>query len=405
VKQKAGIYTGFFALVGIQSHLIRQKGKTDMTAHAILSASASKRWLTCTPSARLEATLPDLRKPLGAFDYSAEGTTAHTLSELKLRHQFGKIGNEEYNEKYNELKKSAYYSEDFEANVDNYVVFVRSQIGEGDVPMFEQRVDFSDWVPDGFGTADVIILSRYKIRVIDLKFGRGLPVSAKDNSQLRLYALGAYAKFREEYPEVKEVEYTIHQPRLDSISTDWTSVEKLLDWANYFVKTKAKKAWVGTGEFVPSDACQFCRAKATCRARADFNNEVAKLDFRPAPLLNDDEIDLVLSRAGNIKTWITDVESFVTERAVLHDIIPKGYKLTTTKAHRKIGDEEMAVVVLTENGFKKEALFDAPKLKSVAQLEKIGQKGQVAGILGGLILSPDGAPKLVKDATLEEDFK
>ena len=212
-----------------------------MTAHAVLSASSSKRWLTCTPSARLEATLPEQKKPKGAFDHSAEGTMAHSLAEIKLRHHYNQIGYEEFEREYEIIKATPYYNEEFETHVDNYVLYVRSQVGEGDTVFFEQRVDFSDWVPDGFGTADVVILSKHSIRVIDLKFGRGIPVSAVDNTQLRLYALGAYSKFKEEYPEIKEVEYVIHQPRLDSISSDGTSITRLLDWANYFVKTKAKK--------------------------------------------------------------------------------------------------------------------------------------------------------------------
>ena len=216
-----------------------------MTAHALLSASGSKRWLTCTPSARLEATLPEPKKAPGSFDFSLEGTTAHTLGEIKLRQYFGQISTEEFESEYQAIKQSPFYDDDFEANVDNYVLYVRSQIGEGDTPLFEQRVDFSDWVPDGFGTADVVILSKHSIRVIDLKFGKGVPISAIDNTQLRLYALGAWSKFKEEYPEIKEVSYTIHQPRLDSISTDGTSINKLVDWANYFVKPKAKKAWAG----------------------------------------------------------------------------------------------------------------------------------------------------------------
>jgi len=157
-----------------------------MTAHALLSASGSKRWLTCTPSARLEATLPEPKKNSDAFDFSQEGTTAHTLAEIKLRQHFQQIGTEEYETEYNAVKSTPYYNDDFEANVDNYVLYVRSQIGEGDTPLFEQRVDFSDWVPDGFGTADVVILSKHTIRVIDLKFGKGVPVSAIDNTQLRL---------------------------------------------------------------------------------------------------------------------------------------------------------------------------------------------------------------------------
>ena len=279
-----------------------------MTAHALLSASSSKRWLTCTPSSRLEATLPEPKKPAGSFDYSQEGTMAHSLAEIKLRHHYNQIGYEEYNREYEIIKNTPYFNEDFEANVDNYVLYVRSQIGEGDTPLFEQRVDFSDWVPDGFGTADVVILSKHSIRVIDLKFGKGVPVSAVDNPQLRLYALGAYSKFKEEYPEIKEIQYVIHQPRLDNISSDGTSIDKLLDWANYFVKQKAKRAWAGTGEFLPGEHCQFCKAKATCRARSDFVNEVAKLDFRPAPLLTDEEVGLVLLKGNALKSWVNDVE-------------------------------------------------------------------------------------------------
>lgn len=377
-----------------------------MTAHALLSASSSKRWLTCTPSARLEATLPEPKRASGGIDVSQEGTMAHSLAEIKLRHYYNQIGIEEFQREYEIIKNTPYYNEDFEANVDNYVLYVRSQIGEGDTPLFEQRVDFSDWVPDGFGTSDVVILSKHKIRVIDLKFGRGIPVSAIDNPQLRLYALGAYSKFKEEFPEIKEVEYVIHQPRLDSISSDGTTLDKLLDWANYYIKPKAKKAWAGSGEFLPGEHCQFCKAKAQCRARSDFNNEIAKLEFRAPALLTDEEIDLVYSRAGSLTTWANDIMSFVTERAVKENVIPKGYKLTTTKTHRKISDDALAADTLIKRGFKQEEIYKPAGLKSIAQLEKLGQKGEVAGLLGDLIVRPDGEPKLVKDTSqAEEDFK
>jgi hypothetical protein len=374
------------------------------TTHAVLSASSSKRWLTCTPSARLEQTLPEPKRSASAFDFSQEGTMAHSLAEIKLRQHYNQISIEEYESEYEIIKNTPYYNDDFEAHVDNYVLYVRSQIGEGDNPLFEQRVDFSDWVPDGFGTADVVILSKHSIRVIDLKFGKGIPVSAQDNTQLRLYALGAYSKFKEEYPEIKEVSYTIHQPRLDSISTDGTTVSKLIDWASYFVKAKAKKAWAGTGDFIPGEHCQFCRAKAQCRARSDFINEVAALDFRPAPLLSEQEFDVVLSRVADLKTWANDVEEFATQRAINENIIPSGYKLYTPKGNRKIADTDLAATVLTEKlSIDKADLYEV-KFKSVAQLEKLGQKGQVAATLGALILRPDGSPRLVKDETLKADF-
>jgi hypothetical protein len=376
-----------------------------MTAHALLSASGSKRWLSCTPSARLEATLPEQKRGSGGFDFSQEGTMAHSLAEAKLRHYFGQIGIEEFEKEYEIIKNTPYYNDDFEANVDNYVLYVRSQIGEGDTPLFEQRVDFSDFVPDGFGTADVVILSKHSIRVIDLKFGKGVPVSALDNTQLRLYALGAYSKFKEDFPDIKEVSYTIHQPRLDSISTDGTSIAKLVDWGNYFVKPKAKKAWSGSGEFLPGEWCQFCRAKAQCRARSDFNTELAKQEFRAPALLSEDEVSEVLVKAGQLRTWANDVEEFALTRAVEQNIVPPGYKLTTTTTHRKISDSALAATVLVEKGMSPEIIWESPKLKSIATLEKLGPKGQVAAWLGDLVLRPEGQPKLVKTKEdAKEDF-
>lgn len=377
-----------------------------MTAHAVLSASASKRWLTCTPSARLEATLPEPKRSSGSFDYSQEGTMAHSLAEAKLRHHYGMISFEECQRECGIIKATPYHNQEFEEYVDNYVLYVRSQIGEGDRPLFEQRVDYSDWAPDGFGTADVVILSSHKIRVIDLKFGKGISVEAKDNSQLRLYALGAWSKFREEYPNIKEVEYTIVQPRLESITTDSTSLERLLEWANYFVKPKAKKAWAGTGEFVAGDHCQFCRAKHTCRARSDFVNEVASLEFREPALLTDDELELAFSRSLDLRRYVTDLEAYFTERAINTGKTPRGYALVPTKTHRKISDEPLAKQVLLDKGFKEEDIMEPASLKSVAKLEKLSKKGYVAEVLSSLIVKPEGAPKLVKDEnTAEEDFK
>lgn len=380
---------------------------TLATAHALLSASGSKRWLACTPSARLEATLPEQKRSKNAFDFSAEGTTAHALAEIKLLYHFGKIDTDEYNREYETIKQTQYYNDDFEAHVDNYVLYVRSQVGDGDEPMFEQKTDFSDWVPEGFGTADVVILSKYKIRVIDLKFGAGIPVDAKDNPQLRLYALGAYSKFKELYPEIREVEYTIHQPRLNSITTDGTTLNKLIDWATFYVKPKAKRAWVGDGEFVAGDHCQFCRAKAQCRARADFNTALAKMEFRDPPLLSDEEMSNVLDKAQDLKSWVGDVEDYALNKAVDTGDVPKGYKLTTTTTHRKISDIALASEVLISKGIPKNEIWEQPKMKSIASLEKLAAKGQIVTWLGDLVQRPEGSPKLVRDraGNVGDDFK
>jgi hypothetical protein len=231
-----------------------------------------------------------------------------------------------------------------------------------------------------------------------------VPVSALDNTQLRLYALGAWSKFKEEYPDIREVSYTIHQPRLDSISTDGTTIAKLVDWANYFVKPKAKKAWSGAGEFLPGDWCQFCRAKAQCRARSDYNTELARQEFKTPALLTEEEVSEVLVKAQNLRTWANDVEDYALNRAIETNVIPVGFKLSTTSTHRKISDQALAASVLLDKGMAPEVIWEQPKLKSIATLEKLGPKGQVAAWLGDLVLRPEGLPKLVRTKDNKEDF-
>jgi len=376
------------------------------TAHALLSASSSHRWLICTPSVKLESTLPDPPKNSTTFDFSAEGTMAHSLAEVKLRHHYGQIDSEEFKREYDIIKLSQYYNEEFEYYVDNYVMFVKSQIGDNDRPLFEQKVDYSEWAPNGFGTADVVILSENSIHVIDLKFGKGIPVNAIDNSQLRLYSIGAWSKFKEEFPNIKELKYTIVQPRLDSITTDSTTLAKMLDWVKFFVAPKARLAWTGSGSFIAGDHCQWCKAKAICRARADYNSELAKLDFRDPPLLSEDELNNVLLKAQDLKTWVNDVEDFALNRAVHENKIPVGFKLSTSVTHRKITDQTLAAKVLLEKGLDQTAIFEPVKLKSIATLEKLAPKGQIVSWLGELVQRPEGQPKLVRDsANAADDFK
>lgn len=371
-----------------------------MAAHALLSASGSKRWMSCTPSARLESVLPERPRKAGTFSASEEGTTAHTLGEAKLRRHYGQITAKEYTDMLNEVKATEYYNEEFEKYVDDYVLYVRSQIGEGDTPYFEQRVDFSEWVPDGFGTADVVILSEHKVRVIDLKFGKGVAVSAEDNPQLRIYALGGWYKYKEAHPNISMVEYTIHQPRLDSITTEEVTLDSLLDWAEHVVKPKAKKAYAGQGDFVPGDHCLFCKAKSQCRARADFADMAAAADFKEPALLSDGELTKVLQTASKTRAWLKDVEEYLLNRAISDNIILPGYTIGKTAKNRKIDDVETAADKLKAFG---EDIFEPRALKSVAQLEKLVGKNPLQELLGELIVRPEGEPKLVP-SKVQEDF-
>lgn len=373
-------------------------------AHALLSPSSSHRWLVCTPAPRLEATLPEPKRPAGSKDFSGEGTLGHSLSEAKLRFQLDMIGSKEYDTEINLIKQNPLYSEELEEISNTYVNFVRSQIGSGDVVDIEARVDISEYAVECFGSADCIIVSENKITVVDLKCGSGA-VSATDNTQLKLYALGAYERYKDRFPKIKEARYIIVQPRLDSISEDHTTIEKLTDWGKHFVKPRSQKAWIGAGDFIAGDHCNWCKAKGQCRARADFNNAVAQQEFRDPPLLNDDEISDILGKASQIKSWLGDIEDYALAKAVTQGECPTGYKLGTTSTHRKITDAHFAATVLKEKGIDESLLWEAPKLKSVSALEKLAPKGQVVAWLGDLVQRPVGSPKLVKiKDTTREDF-
>ena len=373
-----------------------------MTSHALLSPSSAHRWLHCTPSARLESSLPEPKRNPNSKDYSAEGTLAHSLSEIKLKYQLGQIGIEEHDTEIELCKNNPLYSEELEEVANTYVNYVRSQIGQNDTVIVEARVDIGEYVVESFGTSDCIILGERTLTVIDLKGGAGIPVSAVNNEQLRLYALGSYERYKDEFPNLKEIRTIIVQPRLDSITEDTTTVAKVVEWGRHYVKKRAQKAYAGTGEFVPGDHCQFCRAKATCKARSEFVNEIAALDFRPAPLLTEEEFELVLSRASQLRSYVNDIEAYATQKAVEENVIPVGFKLVVPKGHRKISDFALAETVLVENGFKKDDLYEV-KPKSVPQIIKLGKKGQIESILGDMIVRPDSAPKLVPDNS-KEDF-
>jgi len=267
--------------------------------HALLSASSSHRWLNCNPSARLEREFAD-RETAAA----AEGTAAHALAEHKLKRRL---------KLRSERPVSPFDTDEMEVCTDDYADFVMEQVTKErrrdlDTQVFiEQRLDFSCYVPEGFGTGDCLIVSRGRIHIIDLKFGMGLLVDSEENPQMMLYALAALKQYEEQY-QIKKVKLTIFQPRRDNVSTWETTVAKLKKWATKDLVPKAQKAFRGEGEYCPGEWCIFCKAAVKCRARAEDKLRLAQTEFKLPPLLTDAEIESVLAKLPDIKKWADEIQ-------------------------------------------------------------------------------------------------
>lgn len=356
--------------------------------HALLGASSSARWLVCTPSARLEAMFPDEQSP-----YAAEGTIAHDLAESILRHKL---------EGKKAPKLDGYSTEMVEA-IKRYVDICEEKVNEARArssdaeAMIEARLDFSRWVPDGFGTGDMVIVADGILEVIDLKYGKGVPVSAIENTQMRLYALGAY-DVNEFLYDVKSVRMTIVQPRLDSVSTDEMALEELLDWGEE-IKPIAQRAFNGEGDCTPCDYCNFCKARHTCRALADtcltaFYKDGGKLN----QLLTDSEVSDILAMKDLITKWIKGVYDFAYEKALSGEKQWPGYKLVEGTSRRTITDPDAAAKTLLDNGYKEEDIYKPRELEGITNLQKVLGKKGVTEYLEAYIDKPEGKPTLVPDS-------
>lgn len=364
--------------------------------HAILSASGAYRWLACPPSARLEERFEETTST-----YAEEGTLAHGIAEQKLRFLLKQISAQDYAQALQIFEKNEFYSASMLDYIETYASIVMEKIYEARarsadaVVLLEQRLDFSDWVPEGFGTGDVVIISDGVLEVIDLKYGKGVPVSAEDNAQMRLYALGALATFDSLY-DIKTVRMTIVQPRLDSVSSDEITAERLYWWADTELIKRAQLAWEGKGEFQAGEHCRFCRARFNCRARAEANLELAKMDFRKPELLTDEEIGEVLKQADELKAWVSDVFDYALVQARDHGKKFKGWKLVEGRSVRKYADEEAVAKTLLEAGYKEGQIYEK-KLWGITAMEKLLGKTKFGELLKGLVVKPAGKPTLVPE--------
>jgi len=380
--------------------------------HALLSASGSEKWLNCPPSAKLEAEIEEK-----SSEYAQEGTFAHALAELKLARYLENITALKYESKLKKLKQDKFYSQELEDDVQTYVDFAIEKINEAKartkdaVVLLEAKLDYSPWVREGFGTGDLVLVTDDVLEVVDLKFGRGVQVSAVDNSQMRLYALGAINHFSVLY-DINIVKMTIHQPRLDSISSDEMGVDELVNWGESVAKPKAALASNGKGEFKPGEHCRFCKVRFTCRARADEHMKLAQHDFKKPPLLTDEEIIEVMAIADALQSWVSDVQAYALDQAVNHNKEWPGYKLIEGRSYRRYEDEAQAAEVLMAAGFGEDKIY-AKKLLGITAMERLVGREQFNGLLGPYIKKPPGKPKLVSvddkrpaiKSTAEIDFK
>lgn len=358
--------------------------------HAYLSASSAHRWLICPPIIQLESEFEDR-----GSSFAEEGTQAHALAELKLQEFLG----QKVKTKITKFKKEAsYYDGEMDEATDYYrdlVVERFNQYEEASMEL-EVRVDFSKWVPEGFGTSDVVILADDVIEIIDLKYGKGVPVDAYQNPQLMLYALGAYATYDVVY-DFNKIRMTVVQPRLDSLSTFEVEVEELLYWANNYVAPRAIQAYEGIGEWnITEDVMKFSKVRAQLRPRAEANFEIIEeYDFKESALLEPDEIAAILSRASEIKSWLDHVESYALDQAVNHGVTYPGFKVVEGRSNRKISDEVGLSKVLVAEGFEEDKIFKPRSLQNLTALEKVVGKNKFSEIAEDFIVKPQGKPTLV----------
>lgn len=354
-----------------------------MSNHAILSASGSHRWLNCLPSARLELEFEE-RENIAA----AEGTAAHALCEHKLRKALNMKS---------KRPTSSFDSNEMEHYTDDYVDFVMEQLElakqscKDPLILIEQKLDFSCYVPQGFGTGDAIIISDEKIHIIDFKYGRGVLVDAVENPQMKLYGIGALEIYDSLY-DIKEVSMTIFQPRRENISTWTIPVEELKFWAENELKPKANLAINGEGNYVSGEWCTFCRASVKCRARAEAKLELARTEFKLPPLLTDMEIEEILHKISDLTKWANEIFAYALDSAINHGKQWDGFKVVEGRSNRKYKDEEVVANVAKANGYKD---IYRQSLITITEMQKLMGKKQFEEILGDFIYKPPGKPTLV----------
>lgn len=367
--------------------------------HAILSASAAKRWLNCPPSAQLTADMPEQQS-----NYAAEGTLAHELCEIKLRKKFETLRKSEYDKRLKVIEANELYNPEMEGYTDgylDYILGIAHFYKSKPYVVIEKRLDFSSVVPEGFGTGDCILIVGHDLHIIDFKYGKGVPVSAEDNPQMKLYALGALNEYSFLFP-ITNVIMHIVQPRLDNFTENEITVTDLQSWASD-IQPIAQQAIKGEGEFKCGDWCRFCKAKATCRARADSFKPLEAFGQALPPLIDNTQVGDILKIAENLKSWVSDLEEYALAELLIGNEVP-GWKAVEGRSNRAFTDIDKAFDTLKANGFDEALLYERKPI-TLTNAEKLVGKKQFTELVGDYIDKPQGKPTLAPENDKREPFK
>lgn len=378
--------------------------------HSLLSASGAHRWLACPPSAKLELQFPDTTS-----EAASEGTLAHDLAELKLKHHFftNELPRSKFTREVNKLKKKPLWQDEMMRHTDTYLDYVNAaaMAFEHDPSKgIEKRVYFGAYTladqedeNEGYGTADCILIGGGTLQVIDFKYGKGVPVSAEGNPQLALYALGAYEMYKMLYP-IERVKLSIVQPRLSDGASEWdTTISELLAWGEY-VKRQAALALEGEGEYHPGEQqCRFCRARAQCRARAEENVRLAFQVGKKPPLITTDEAGQYLLQGEDVAKWLKDLQEWALSECLAGREVP-GWKAVEGRGSREWTDMETAFEVLQQAGINRAVLYEEKPL-TLAQVEKVVGKKDFEDAVGAYVVKNPGKPTLVKESDKREAIK
>ena len=365
------------------------------TQHAVLSASSAHRWLHCTGSPLLEKEFPDTTSV-----YAQEGTLAHELCELKLKKYTTVMPKGTYTRAHNKIMKSELWQNEMEGTSEAYLEYVKGIMLACEIApavLIEKRVGFSRYVPEGFGTADCLILAGDTLHVIDYKHGKGVVVDADHNPQMMLYALGAMSELSLLY-RFKFVHMTIVQPRVNNISEFTMTADELTEWGETVVKPKAEAAMSGNGEFEAGDWCRFCRAKQQCKTRYESNDSLyPELSAQHDPrLITLDELGEYLKRGRDMAAWLEDMREYALSESLAGADVP-GWKAVEGRGSRAFTDTDEAVDILIKNGIDESVLYER-RVLTLAQMEKAIGKKAFGELVGDLVVKNPGKPTLVEES-------